>query len=192
MLLIKFLVKICGGFWKVKEKCNMKNGIRRKFYLILFSQISEIKSTYIGYKATIPNIPIFPHGLNGIFISGYASIGSNCIIYQQVTIGANNIPGSKTTGTPKIGNNVYIGAGAKIIGGITIGNNVRIGANCVVVKDVSDNCVVVNQQSIIIQKDNLVNRFYEKPDDGQWAYRENDKIVKLTDLNIINQLNQTV
>lgn len=63
-------------------------------------------------------------------------IGSNCKIFQQVTVGYN---GNKR---PTIGDNVVICAGAKIFGGITIGNNVIVGANAVVVKDIPSNCVV--------------------------------------------------
>jgi len=42
-----------------------------------------------------------------------ASIGENCWINQQVTIGY-----SDKTECPHIGNNVHIYAGAKVIGGI--------------------------------------------------------------------------
>ncbi len=87
-----------------------------------------------------------PH-LSGIIISLYSEIGDDCTLFQQVTIGEENIgyPGK----APHIGNNVYIGAGAKIIGPIHIGNNVRIGANAVVTKDVPDNCTVVGANRII-------------------------------------------
>lgn len=82
-----------------------------------------------------------PH-LNGIFIHRNAEIGRNCTIFHQVTIGANEHRGEFWR-APKIGNAVYIGAGAKIIGGITIGDNVRIGANAVVTKNVAENMTVV-------------------------------------------------
>ncbi len=83
----------------------------------------------------------------GIVISGNASIGENCTIFHQVTIGVDEItdPGA----APVIGNNVIIGAGAKIIGGITIGDHVKIGANAVVTKDVPDGATVVNDNKII-------------------------------------------
>ncbi len=71
----------------------------------------------------------------GIIISKRAVIGSNCNISQNVTIGY--ISQGKRKGAPKIGDNVYIGAGAIIIGDITVGNNAAIGAGAVVVKDVS-------------------------------------------------------
>lgn len=85
----------------------------------------------------------FPH-LTGIIISADATIGCNCIIFQQVTIGA-NLKGE----APVIGNNVMIGAGAKIIGKCIIGDNVKIGANAVVTKDVQSGATVIGMNQII-------------------------------------------
>ena len=99
-----------------------------------------------------------PHGFYGIFISQEAIIKDNCTIYQQVTIGSNNLKNSRGGGYPVIGNGVLIGAGAKVIGGVSIGDNVRIGANAIVVEDVSDNCTVVMEKPRIIQhNDTLEN-----------------------------------
>lgn len=84
-----------------------------------------------------------PHGLSGIFISSGALIGSGCTVFQQVTIGSNTLPDSRGAGAPRIGKNVFVGAGAKIIGNVTVGDNVRIGANCVVTSDIPDNATVV-------------------------------------------------
>lgn len=91
---------------------------------------------FIGEDAEIVEKPILPHGTEGIFISGGASIGHGVTIFQQVTIGSNMLKDSKGFGYPIIGDNVYIGAGAKIIGNVCVGDNCKIGANAVVVKDV--------------------------------------------------------
>lgn len=88
-----------------------------------------------------------PH-LNGLFIHKNASVGENCTIFQQVTIGANEHK-LEYQGAPQIGNRVYIGAGAKIIGNISIGDDVRIGANAVVTKNVSAGKTVVGFNKII-------------------------------------------
>lgn len=83
----------------------------------------------------------FPH-LVGIVISRAATIGKNCTIYQNVTIGAKDIEhgdGLTPANYPRIGNNVIIYAGAVVIGGITIGDNAIIGANSVVLSDVPAN-----------------------------------------------------
>lgn len=75
---------------------------------------------------------------NGIVIHPKVNIGVNCLIFQQVTIGAGSKPGF-----PKIGGHTDIGAGAKILGGVSIGNHVKIGANSVVLQDVPDYSTVV-------------------------------------------------
>ena len=77
----------------------------------------------------------------GIHISCLATIGSNCNISHDVTIGRSNR--GRYAGVPVLGNNVFIGAGAKLFGNIRVGNNVAIGVNCVVTRDVPDNAVIV-------------------------------------------------
>ena len=76
------------------------------------------------------------------------SIGKNCHIFQNVTIGTN---GSNIG--PTIGDNCFFGCGCVVVGDIKIGNNVRIGANAVVVKNVPDNCTVVCKGMTIVKKD---------------------------------------
>ena len=81
---------------------------------------------------------LIPHP-NGIVIHPEARIGPNCLIFQQVTIGAN----SPREGFPVLGGHVDVGAGAKILGPLRIGNHVRIGANAVVLGDIPSNAVAV-------------------------------------------------
>ena len=64
------------------------------------------------------------------------SIGENCWINQQVTIGYKD-----NTRAPIIGNDVMITCGAKVLGPLTIGDHVTIGANAVVVKDLPSDSV---------------------------------------------------
>ncbi len=72
---------------------------------------------------------LLPHP-NGVVIHPSVVIGPNCLLFQQVTIGANQ------GGVPTLGGHVDVGAGAKIIGPIHIGDHARIGANAVVMMDV--------------------------------------------------------
>lgn len=79
----------------------------------------------------------------GLFIQhGFAtmiaakSIGENCWINQQVTVGYTG------KGCPQIGNDVMITCGAKVLGNITVGDGAVIGANAVVVKDVEPGAVM--------------------------------------------------
>jgi len=60
---------------------------------------------------------------------------------------------------PKIGNNVYVGAGAKIIGPIEIEDNVVIGANAVVVSNIPSNTVAIGLSAKIIKKNIQINDY---------------------------------
>lgn len=157
----EIIVYLYGDVLKLKEVVKRtKSGFKKDLLLRMYEKRLYRSGSFIGYKCKIGLNPVFPHGIQGIFISNDAVIGNDCVIFQQVTIGSNSIPGHKRQGSPNLGKNCYIGAGAKIIGKLTIGDNCRIGANCVVVKDVPANCVVVQESSRIIQKENLDNKFY--------------------------------
>ena len=87
----------------------------------------------------------FAHSGLGCVIHERAVIGENCKILQNVTIG-----GRGKHGTPVIGNNVLIGAGATILGGVKIGNNVKIGAQALVIEDVAENQTVVANKGKVL------------------------------------------
>jgi serine O-acetyltransferase len=74
-------------------------------------------------------------------------IGSNVLIFHEVTIGAN----LTRQGHPTIGNNVDVYVGARILGGIKIGDNSKIGANCVVTSNVAPNSVVFSAPTRTLQ-----------------------------------------
>ncbi len=77
---------------------------------------------------------------------GPESLGKNCTIYHQVTIG-----GATNYGAPVIKDNVTVYAGAVVIGKITIGNNVVIGANATVFSNIPDDCTVLPGTSKIMR-----------------------------------------
>ncbi len=88
------------------------------------------------------------HGNSTIIVA--KSIGENCWINQQVTIGY-----ARNSTPPTLCNNVRIGAGAVVIGNITIGNNSTVGAGAVVTKSVPDDCVVVGNPAYIIKRNGI-------------------------------------
>lgn len=129
-----------------RTQSHLNGGILFRIYsgilIVLYGNTCDIKpNTIIGKGVR------FPH-LIGIVISKNAIIGNYCTIFHGVTIGAIELQGI-TDRAPRIGNNVYIGAGAKILGDISIGDNVKIGANAVVTKDIPSNVTVVGVNSII-------------------------------------------
>ncbi|NRD75576.1 serine acetyltransferase [Shewanella sp. VB17] len=116
--------------------------------------------------------PTLPHGLSGIFISSGSVIGSNAVIFHQVTIGSVTTIDSKKHGSPIIGDNCYIGAGAKIIGNIRLGHNVRIGANAVVYHDVPDNSIVTNGEQRVLTRESTLDNNYYFPRRGVWFFAD--------------------
>lgn len=87
---------------------------------------------------------LLPHP-SGVVIHPSADVGPNCLIFQQVTLGAGSRPGF-----PRLGGHVDVGAGAKILGGVTIGDHARIGANAVVLDDVPDGATAVGIPARVI------------------------------------------
>jgi serine O-acetyltransferase len=85
---------------------------------------------------------------------GGCRIGSNCLLFQEVTLGMN----ANSSAFPVLGDNVDIYAGARVIGGIKVGNDVKIGANCVVMQSVADGCTVVVAKNRVISRQ-LVDAF---------------------------------
>lgn len=88
----------------------------------------------------------------GVVISAQATIGKNCRIWQNVTIGAKDVDNcGKSIHYPTIGDNVLIYAGAVVIGPIKVGNNAIIGANAVVLSDVPENAIVAGIPAKVIK-----------------------------------------
>lgn len=88
---------------------------------------------------------MLPHP-SGVVIHPGAAIGPNCMIFQQVTLGAT------TGGVPTLGGHVDVGAGAKILGGVRIGDHARIGANAVVLCDVPEGATAVGVPAVVLER----------------------------------------
>ncbi len=119
------LLKSIRGY----QKSQARGGIVGRF-LYVYNWLqhrfwSVVTGAYIPLACQIEGGLLLPHP-NGVVIDAEASIGPNCLIFQQVTI----VKGVK------IGGHVDIGAGAKIIRAVSIGEHAKIGANAVVLCDV--------------------------------------------------------
>jgi len=123
-----------------------KYSIRGLFYRVLLNHYSykygfQImpntkigKGLYIGHRGTV-------------VINGQTEIGDNCTLTHLVTIGQANRGERK--GCPKIGERVWIGAGAVVVGKITIGDNVLIAPNSYVNFDVPSNSMVAGNPAVV-------------------------------------------
>ena len=88
---------------------------------------------------------------------GGITIGDNALIGHNVVIATLNHDmnpekrGSLIPSPVKIGNRVWIGAGAIILPGVTIGDNSVVGAGSVVTKDIPENTVAVGSPARVIR-----------------------------------------
>ena len=122
--------------------------IHKLFFLARL--ISQLGRFFTGIEihpgAKIGRRFFIDHGM-GIVIGETTTIGNDCIMYHNATLGGTGK--DKYKRHPDIGNNVMIGAGAKVLGPIKIGNNVKIGANSIVLKNIPDDATVVKYNEII-------------------------------------------
>ena len=127
----------------IHEHCELSKGAVLKAY---GGSISLGKSTFLGEY-----VVIYGHG--GV------QIGDNTLIAMHTCIVSSNhmIPDKKTLIRSqgdillpvKIGNDVWIGAGAKILGGVTIGDGCVVGAGAVVTGDLPPYSVAIGVPAVI-------------------------------------------
>lgn len=78
--------------------------------------------------------------LGGPIVNGRVVMGAGCTLSPGVVIGQDVNP---PYGTPRLGDGVFIAAGAKVFGDIEIGDHVAIGANAVVRESLPDRAIAV-------------------------------------------------
>ena len=73
---------------------------------------------------------------------------------QGVTLGVIEPDGERPDpkGSPQLGRNILVGAGANVLGRITVGDGARIGANAVVLCDVPDGATAVGVPARILER----------------------------------------
>lgn len=89
------------------------------------------------------------YGGIGVVIHRHATIGKNCTISQNVTIGRKK---GKNDGVPVLGDNVYVGANTVIFGDIVVGDNCIIGPCTLVNKSIPSNSIVAGNPFKVIKK----------------------------------------
>jgi serine O-acetyltransferase len=85
----------------------------------------------IAYQASIGPGLVLYHP-TGVVVGPDCRIGARARVMQGATIGANRVAGSGPLGSPRIGDDVFVGPGAVIVGPVELGDRVQVGANSVV------------------------------------------------------------
>ena len=142
------------GNWALKLRLLPFRWIALKIYtlshfiLILTSRIELNREAKIGKDLHIDH-------LGNIHIHASSIIGDRCEIRHDVYIGPtmsyNYLTIENLSDSPKIGNDVFIGAGAKLLGNITIGDGAMIEANSLVISDVPGKATAIGVPAKILR-----------------------------------------
>lgn len=133
----KFIPGFRFTYWM--RKCDYLSGrnilTRPSFYRAnrRFKRLRYQFGFDIEYSTRIGKGLYFGHW-GGVVIHPSVTIGKNCNISHQVTLGVDCNKGAGAI--PAVGDKVYIGPGSKIFGKITLGDGCAIGANSVVNRNV--------------------------------------------------------
>ena len=85
-----------------------------------------------------------------IVVNSRAVIGSHCTLTHGVTIGHRGGGRARASGTPVIGDRVYVGPGAAIIGPITIGSDALVAVGAIVTQSVPARGVVAGNPARLL------------------------------------------
>lgn len=140
----KEICRLCGSdvsvlaqlLWDKKEFRNLfvYRNCHRRLYRYWIALWYRPMDTLFLEAGEIGGGLFIQHGFSTMVAA--KSIGENCWINQQVTIGHTG------KGCPVIGNDVMVTCGAKVLGDITVGDGAIIGANAVVIRDVEPGAVM--------------------------------------------------
>ena len=125
------LLRAIRGHQRARARRGPLAAVVRRWWTVQHRLWSVVTQADIPATTRIGGGLLLPHP-NGVVIHPDTTIGPNCLIFQQVTLGTR----ASTPGAPRIGGHVDIGAGARILGPVTIGDHAVIGANAVVLCDV--------------------------------------------------------
>lgn len=118
--------------------------LSRKYGIEVSSTAKIGKGIYLGH-------------LYNITIGKDAELGENVNLSKGCTIGT--IITGNHTGSPKIGNCVFVGVNAAIVGGVTVGDDVLIAPNAFVNFDVPSHSIVIGNPGQIHPKQNATEGY---------------------------------
>jgi serine O-acetyltransferase len=161
-----YLIESIRAYQHYRAKRGLIGTLLKKIMWARYRFWTIVTATDIDPRTRIGKRLRIPHP-SGIVTHFRSTIGDDCLIMQGVTLGRVAEPDEG----PKIGNNVFIGAGAKILGPVQVGDGARIGANAVVLQDVPPGCTAVGVPARIVAQEAASPASVPNAADGSPHYR---------------------
>jgi serine O-acetyltransferase len=133
---------------------NWRMGIRRRWlrapFSVAYKALYPLTETLCGVKLSY-NVRVGRRVRIDHFgsILGARSIGDDCVLRQNTTLGVASI--QELNAKPTVEDRVEIGCGVAILGDVVVGHDSKIGANAVVNRDVPPYSVVVGIPGRVIK-----------------------------------------
>ena len=113
--------------------------------------IRHLYGAEIHWRAKIePGISLV-HGC-GLVISHAATVGTGCILFQNVTLGESVDAETRQVGSPTLGRDVHVGPGATLLGPISVGDRTKIMAGCVLTRSVPPDSLVRPADIVVVPR----------------------------------------
>ncbi len=105
----------------------------------------------VAYQAEIGPGLVLYHP-TGVVVGPHCRLGARARIMQGATIGSDAvIVGDEASGSPVIGDDVFIGPGAAVFGAVEVGDRVQVGANSVVTSSFPSDVVIAGAPARVIR-----------------------------------------
>jgi serine O-acetyltransferase len=137
------------GVWSRKLP-NPARWITSKIYGSWTITLQILTGTEIYCETVIGDDLNLIHATN-IKIHPDVVIGDRCGMMHEVTLGTNAGRERRRSGVPRIGDDVFIGAGAKVLGPITVGDGATIAPNSLVTIDVPPGTTAIGVPARILR-----------------------------------------
>ena len=106
----------------------------------------------LAYQAQIGPGLVLYHP-TGVVIGPGCRVGARATLMQAVTLGSDEVVvGPEASGSPRIGDDVFVGPGAAVFGAVTLGDRVQVGANSVVTASFADDVVIAGAPARVIRE----------------------------------------
>lgn len=136
------------GSWGLGKRPPLRHAVTL-FYNIVYRLVRNLYGIDLPRHARVGRRLRVAH--TGIVLAAQASIGSDCTLRHNVTIGRTDRHRREGNRAPVVGNRVEFSPGVVAIGPVQIGNDVRLGPNSVIMSDIQAGHTVFASPSKILK-----------------------------------------